>query len=131
MLKTQEKKELIQDERIDTGVSIPIDGMQERISSVIEEAGSRTRAAEVSGVSADMLAKYMSGVSRPRFEAIARLCVESGVSLDWVATGEGPRYRQEIDEKDKPAARFVVEEEQTPFEVGVADIATQVVDAFR
>jgi transcriptional regulator with XRE-family HTH domain len=126
---------------IDTGNNQPEPGLQlavdssvtalrERISSVIDEAGSRIKAADASGVSADMLAKYVSGASRPRFEAIARLCVETGVSLDWVATGEGPRYRQEIDEKGEPAARFVVKEEQTPFEVGVADIATQVVDAF-
>jgi hypothetical protein len=37
-----------------------------------------------------MLAKYLDGSSRPRFDAMARLALAGGVSLDWLATGEGP-----------------------------------------
>lgn len=37
-----------------------------------------------------MLAKYLDGSSRPRFDSMARLASTGGVSLDWLATGEGP-----------------------------------------
>ena len=118
----------------DSPVPIQDGGMRRRISSVIDEAGSRTRASEVSGVSSDMLAKYVSGTSRPRFEAIARLCVDTGVSLDWVATGEGARYRQDIDEKGGKFAAACLQDEQKQgyryTRIAAEDVADEVVNAF-
>ena len=108
--------------------------MRGRISSVIEEAGSRTKAAEVSGVSSDMLAKYLSGTSRPRFDAVARLCMDTGVSLDWVATGEGSRYRQDVDGKGENQESRCVRDERKQaygdFKEAAEDIADEVVAAF-
>jgi hypothetical protein len=45
---------------------------------------------EVLDMSHDQLAKYIAGTSRPTFEAMVRLTRDRGVSLDWLATGEGP-----------------------------------------
>lgn len=38
--------------------------------------------------------------SDPSFEGLARLSAKTGVSLDWVATGEGPMRRGEIVDND-------------------------------
>ena len=61
-----------------------------RMTAVVDRLGSRKYAAEVAGVSPDMLAKYLDGSSRPRFDSMAKLALTGGVSLDWLATGEGP-----------------------------------------
>jgi hypothetical protein len=61
----------------------------ERLAFMFDLLPTRKRAAEVAGVSDDMIPAYLSGVTHPRFQAIQRLAAETGVSLDWLATGEG------------------------------------------
>jgi transcriptional regulator with XRE-family HTH domain len=63
-----------------------------RMTAVVEALVTRKRAAEVAGVSPDMLAKYLDGSSRPRFDVVARLAAAGRFSLDWLATGEGPMH---------------------------------------
>lgn len=75
------------------GAAPPSDFDQElgrRIKRVLELYPSRQKAADVSGRSDDQLAKYIAGRASPTFEAMARLLRAKGVSLDWLATGEGP-----------------------------------------
>jgi hypothetical protein len=50
---------------------------------------SRNNAALVSGKSVDMLIAYAKGRSRPPFDVMAKLALAKGVSLEWLATGEG------------------------------------------
>lgn len=73
----------------DSQVPIPGKKLGDRIEAVADLLGTRINAAFVAGVSVDMLAKYIAGTSRPRFDAMVRLAAAAGVSLDWLATGEG------------------------------------------
>jgi phage repressor protein C with HTH and peptisase S24 domain len=50
---------------------------------------SRVDAAEIAGVTPEHLASYIGGRAKPPFELMGRLARAKGVSLDWVATGEG------------------------------------------
>ncbi|WP_063812497.1 XRE family transcriptional regulator [Burkholderia cepacia] len=70
-------------------VSIPANGIESRIDEMCRQIGGRGAAAAVAGVSDDMLRRYIRGDSKPTFEVIAKLARAAGVSLDWVATGDG------------------------------------------
>lgn len=63
----------------------------ERIRWLLDLFGTRGPASDVAGVNPDQLAKYVSGAAKPSLEAIARLCAEKRISLDWLVSGEGPR----------------------------------------
>lgn len=76
-------------------VSIPADGIESRIDEVCRRIGGRSAAASVAGVSDDMLRRYIRGDSKPTFEVIANLARAAGVSLDWVASGDGDQRRRE------------------------------------
>lgn len=74
-------------------------------------------AASVADVSVDMLAKYIAGTSRPRFDAMVKLASAAGVSLDWLATGEGPKMRQAAQTPDSggvEGARAPAREPEAP-----------------
>ena len=53
--------------------------------------GTRKAAAAAAGISDDQLTNYAKGRAKPPFSVMAALCAEAGVSLDWLATGEGPK----------------------------------------
>lgn len=61
-----------------------------RIKAVCERLGSRKNAAEIGGVSEDMIYKYINGNTMPKLDVIARLCKEANISMQWLAYGEGP-----------------------------------------
>jgi phage repressor protein C with HTH and peptisase S24 domain len=61
-----------------------------RIKRVLELYPDRKSAAGAAGKSDDQFVKYIAGETSPTFEAMARLVREKGVSLDWLATGDGP-----------------------------------------
>ena len=60
-----------------------------RLDSVLSRYESRKQAASVAGVRAEMLTRYSKGQNAPGFDAIARLTAGVGISLDWLATGQG------------------------------------------
>jgi len=60
-----------------------------RIKAICDRLGSRRKAAEIGGVSEDMIYKYIAGSTSPRFDVIARLAQAAGVSLQWFAYGQG------------------------------------------
>lgn len=62
-------------------------GFEGRLETVIDLFDTRKSAAEVAGKSVDQLQAYLKGRSAVPFEAIARLCADKGVSLDWLAFG--------------------------------------------
>ena len=59
-----------------------------RLQQVIDMLGERTEAIKVSGLSRGAIQKIYYGQSSPKFEAVKRLCIAAGISLDWVATGK-------------------------------------------
>ncbi|MGH6872167.1 MAG: LexA family transcriptional regulator [Rhizomicrobium sp.] len=50
---------------------------------------SRPEAAAIAGVTPEHLASYISGKAKPPFELVSRLAAAKGVSLQWMASGEG------------------------------------------
>lgn len=75
-----------------------------RILAVVERYPSRTAAAEAARLSTDQLARQIKGQNRPFFDTVARLCAGQGVSLDWVATGQGPMLRGDLVDRDTAEA---------------------------
>jgi transcriptional regulator with XRE-family HTH domain len=64
-------------------------GLGARIRQLLDLYPDRRAAAEVAGKSVDMLTSYMRGRVAPSFDALSRLADAKGVSLDWLASGEG------------------------------------------
>ncbi|MBS0469454.1 MAG: helix-turn-helix domain-containing protein [Proteobacteria bacterium] len=64
-----------------------------RIRSVLDEFENRNAAAAVAEVTPEHLASYIAGRAKPPFELVARIAAARNVSLDWLATGTGPRER--------------------------------------
>lgn len=60
-----------------------------RISVVARALGDRKSAALTAGISSDSLQRYIRGEVQPPFEALAKLCLATGYSIDWLATGLG------------------------------------------
>lgn len=72
---------------------IPAPGIGHRIGQVASELGTRTSAYVVMDVSSAALQRYIKEENEPPFAALARLCGAAGVSLDWLATGDGDMRR--------------------------------------
>lgn len=70
-------------------VSIPNTGIETRIAAVANLYDSRKQAAEAANVAMSSLMRWISGEGMPAFNSLALLAAAKGVSLDWVATGEG------------------------------------------
>lgn len=71
------------------GVPFLLEGIGTRISEVCYKIGTRKKAANIAEVSTDTLQRYISEEVKPSFEPVARLCLEVGASLEWMATGKG------------------------------------------
>lgn len=82
---------------------IPSPGIGRRIGEAAELVGTRTSAYKVMGISSAALQRYIKEENAPPFEAVARLCVAAGVSLDWLATGEGEMRQTASDKGSQPA----------------------------
>jgi len=65
------------------------EGIPQRIGRLLSLYPTRREAAEVAGISTDQLARYVTGRSAPPFQVVARLARPHGVSLDWLAHGDG------------------------------------------
>lgn len=65
------------------------DGIGFRISVVIDAYPSKSAAARAAGVTPEQLSRYVKGINRAPFDTLVKLCRPVGVSLDWVATGDG------------------------------------------
>ncbi|HEY1630392.1 MAG TPA: helix-turn-helix domain-containing protein [Rhizomicrobium sp.] len=61
----------------------------ERMRYLLDLFESRPEAAKVANVTPEHLASYISEKAKPRFATVARLAQAKGVSLEWLATGEG------------------------------------------
>lgn len=76
-------------------------GLVARLAAVIRLYPSREEAAAVAGVSVDQLRRYLAGRSAASFRSIACLAAGQGISLDWVATGWGPRHLERVNGQSK------------------------------
>jgi transcriptional regulator with XRE-family HTH domain len=61
----------------------------ERLRVVADRLGTRREAADIAGVTVDAIIRYLRGENQPSFTAISKLCEAAGVSMQWLATGEG------------------------------------------
>jgi len=78
-------KELSEEERVALG---------KRVRVLVEAVGTtQAAAAEIAGVSVQQLGRVMRAKNAPSLVPLARLAEATGISLDWVATGEGPQRR--------------------------------------
>jgi phage repressor protein C with HTH and peptisase S24 domain len=66
-------------------------GFADRLRVVLDSYETRLEAAAVAGVGANQLARYLRGGADPTWDVISHLALNKGVSLNWLATGLGPR----------------------------------------
>lgn len=66
-----------------------LEDLGHRVTAVMDRLGSRTKASEVAGRSADQLWKYSKGNVEPPFLPLAKMCLAAGIRMEWLATGEG------------------------------------------
>ena len=66
------------------------DGFCERMNVLIDLAGGPAELARKSGLSRRVIDKYKSGESDPSRSRLVALATATGVSLGWLATGNGP-----------------------------------------
>jgi phage repressor protein C with HTH and peptisase S24 domain len=62
---------------------------------IADRLGRRETAAGMAGVSAGQLRRWINGESGPPFEELVALADGAGVSLDWLARGQGPMEKIE------------------------------------
>lgn len=62
----------------------------DRLRTMMDRLGTRREAAEIAGVSLDAVIRYLRGENQPSFHVISRLCEAAGISMRWLANGEGP-----------------------------------------
>lgn len=51
---------------------------------------------EATGIPYPSLREYISGKKKPGLDALASICIASGVSADWLLTGEGNKVRGQL-----------------------------------
>ncbi|WP_303908670.1 helix-turn-helix domain-containing protein [Thiohalomonas denitrificans] len=88
---TGNSTEADRDDQNRIGDPIRLEGIGSRIAAAADALGSRKNASAVARISSDTLRRWIAGEVSPSFDAIARLAVAAGVSLDWLATGIGPK----------------------------------------
>ncbi|NWK80329.1 LexA family transcriptional regulator [Aquitalea sp. LB_tupeE] len=67
-------------------------GMGERLEQVVSLYPDRVNAAEVAGVSIQLLRRIITEESDPPLQAVLNLARPMGISLDWIVSGEGDMY---------------------------------------
>lgn len=82
-------KESEHTERIGTDVPIITNGIGTRISALSKLVGGMARLAELSGLSQSQMRRIIAESSQAKIETIAAIARETGVSIVWLAFGEG------------------------------------------
>ncbi|TBV12787.1 LexA family transcriptional regulator [Stutzerimonas kirkiae] len=84
-------------------LSFPYTGMESRIAAVADLYESRKQAAATAQVALSSLQRWISGDGMPAFGSVALLASGKGISLDWIATGQGEMF-MEAKAQEAPAA---------------------------
>lgn len=66
-----------------------VDAFGERISLAVKKAGGATKLAEMTGLSTSVLRSWRSEKSDPSRTSLIKVAKAAGISLEWLATGEG------------------------------------------
>lgn len=82
-------------------VSSSDDYFETGFKTVLNKIGTLQNAAQIAGVTAEQVAKWRDGKAKPPFKAVVSLANVAGVSLDWLATGEGLPEKDSLDEMVK------------------------------
>ncbi|MGB1111179.1 MAG: helix-turn-helix domain-containing protein [Gammaproteobacteria bacterium] len=69
----------------------------QRLRELADRVGGKKEMARLGGISEVQIYRYINGENVPSIRAIARLAEAADVSLNWLATGEGPQDRQTAD----------------------------------
>lgn len=72
--------------------------LRERIGFAIKKIGGQKAASLALGISIRSISSYMTGDAEPKLLISQRLAELAGVSLDWLATGEGMPGKDPLDE---------------------------------
>lgn len=75
--------------------------ISKRIDEVIKKAGGQTAISEKTGIPLKSISNYCLGISPPKLEPLIQIAKATNVSLDWLATGEGAREKDSLDEMTK------------------------------
>jgi hypothetical protein len=67
------------------------DGFKERLQEIADDSGSRAALAKAAGIPITSLQSYITSGSEPGRIALVALARAAGVSVHWLATGEGPK----------------------------------------
>jgi len=59
---------------------------------VQKQIGTVENAAKIAGIDSETLNRWMKGSTKASFVGVAQLALAAGRSLDWLATGEGPKH---------------------------------------
>jgi transcriptional regulator with XRE-family HTH domain len=62
------------------------------MAQLVDAAGGQNALARISGVTQASISRYLKGVD-PSREALVKLAESSGFSVEWLATGDGPKKR--------------------------------------
>ncbi|MDX8389185.1 MAG: S24 family peptidase, partial [Mariprofundaceae bacterium] len=73
---------------------------QARMKICADRAGDATKLADMAGVSRRVIGKYLAGDSDPSRERLVSISKAGRVSIEWLATGEGPIHRESITPPD-------------------------------
>lgn len=118
-------KDLMSDSIKSNGREIEIaPGIGNRISEIANLYKTRREASEAAGVTYDSLSRYIRENMRPTFEPLFKLAYKKGVSLEWIATGEGEmllRHRMP-DNKDNTPNLADIEANKKPADEALGDI---------
>lgn len=69
--------------------ALKVDAFADRLKVAIKMAGGSTSMSEKAGVSTSVLSKWRRGESEPTLTSLAKMAEAAGVSVAWLAAGEG------------------------------------------
>ncbi len=67
-----------------------------RMQDLADLVGNPNRLAKASGLALTTIQSYLTGTADPARASLIALAKAGGVSLRWLATGEGPKYEREL-----------------------------------
>lgn len=75
---------------------LPESSLASRMKVLVDLVGSAEKLARLSGMSARVIGKYVSGETDPSRERLIALAKAAEVNVLWLATGEGPMKKEEV-----------------------------------
>ncbi|MES9873114.1 MAG: helix-turn-helix domain-containing protein [Candidatus Sedimenticola sp. 6PFRAG7] len=82
------------------------DAFSERIKELIGDFNSAANLARACGFSEAVVRKWRDGKSEPSREKLVAIALNTGVTLEWLATGYGPKHPQESGEGRLTSAQY-------------------------